>query len=128
MKLVLKTVKWGLSVMCFTLTVSISASEISVNQLERFTLAPQIKGLDGYDIRARKIIVSAGGSIPEHGHTTRPGIVYVLSGEIMEYRGNNARLLKAGDSVVEDVSTVHSYRNLSDLECVLIAFDIPTSE
>lgn len=128
MRLLLKTVMWGFSAISIALAASISASEISVNQLERFSLAPQIQGLQGYDIRARKIVVSAGGSIAEHGHATRPGIVYVLSGEIMEYRGGNASLLKAGDSVVEDVNTVHSYKNLSNQDCVLIAFDIPGSE
>jgi quercetin dioxygenase-like cupin family protein len=98
---------------------------IQVTELEKFDPAAQIKSLDGYQMRARKIIVPVGVSISEHKHTARPGIVYVESGEIIEYRGKNSRLLKAGDSLIEDFSTVHSYKNESDSECVLIAFDIP---
>ena len=100
-------------------------AKIAVTQLEKFNLAEQISGLKGYDIRARKIIVPAGVTIGEHAHDTRPGIVYVESGEIIEYRGKISRLLKPGDSLIEDATTVHSYKNTSDEVCVLIAFDIP---
>ena len=96
-----------------------------VEPLQRFSAEAQISGLEGYDLRARKIVVPAGGKIPEHGHKTRPGIVYVQSGEIIEFRSSQPRLLKAGDSVIEDVNTVHGYENVSTQACVLIAFDIP---
>lgn len=101
---------------------------LEVSQLERFSPEQQIPGMKGYDLRARKIVVPPGGVIPEHGHKTRPGIVYVQRGEIMEYRGENSVLLKAGDSVIEDVNTVHAYKNISNKSCVLIAFDVPVSE
>ena len=100
-------------------------SKLEVAELQKFGLSAQIKGLQGYDIRARRIIVPAGGTIAEHEHASRPGIVYVLSGEITEYRGNKTFHLKAGDSVVEDAQTVHAYKNISKQPCVLIAFDIP---
>ena len=102
-----------------------TSAGMKATQLEKFGLAKQISGLNGYDIRARKIVVPAGVSIAEHSHTTRPGIVYVESGEIIEYRGKESRLLKAGDSLVEDFTTVHSYKNINSIDCVLIAFDIP---
>ncbi|MDG1226030.1 MAG: cupin domain-containing protein [Burkholderiales bacterium] len=100
-------------------------SKLDVAELQKFGLNQQIKGLQGYDIRARRIIVPAGGTIAEHGHASRPGIVYVVSGEITEYRGNKTAHLKTGDSVVEDAMTVHAYKNTSKQPCVLIAFDIP---
>ena len=100
------------------------AKRITVTQLEKFDPVKQIP-LAGYQLRARKIVVPAGMSIAEHAHKTRPGIVYVESGEIIEYRGEESRLLKKGDSVVEDVTTLHAYKNASDAECVLIAFDVP---
>ena len=101
--------------------------EIQVKPLERFSAVQQIAGLRGYDLRARRIVVPAGGKIAEHHHKTRPGIVYVLRGEITEYRGEQARLLKAGDTVIEDVNTVHAYENTGAIPCELIAFDIPES-
>ena len=100
-------------------------SKLEVSELQKFDLSQQVKGLQGYDIRARRIIVPAGGTIAEHEHSARPGIVYVLSGEITEYRGNKTSQLKAGDSVAEDAKTVHAYKNTCNQPCVLIAFDIP---
>ncbi len=98
---------------------------VSVKPLQRFDPSKQIEGLKGYSARGRKISVPAGGSIPQHEHSKRPGIVYVVSGEIMEYRGKNVRKLVAGDSLREDFSTLHSFKNISNQTCVLIAFDIP---
>ena len=100
-------------------------STVIVTELEKFDPSYQIPATKGYQLRARKIIVTAGVSIAEHDHTTRPGIVVIESGEIIEYRGKESRLLKAGDSLVEDVSTVHAYKNVSDKDCVLVAFDLP---
>ena len=105
------------------------ANGLIVTELEKFSLAKQIpqinSGKHSYNIRARKIIIPAGVSIAQHEHTGRPGIAYVQSGEIVEYRGSESRLLKAGDSLREDFTTVHSYKNVSEQDCVVIAFDIP---
>jgi len=95
-----------------------------VTELEKFNLIKQLPQLKGYNIRARKIIIPAGVSIAKHAHSERPGIAYVQSGEIIEYRGSESHLLKAGDSLREDFTTVHSYKNASDKDCVVIAFDI----
>jgi len=106
-------------------TNSASTQKVKVIELEKFDPEKQVTSLVGYNLRARKIIVPAGVSIGEHAHDTRPGIVYVESGEIIEYRGDSSRLLKAGDSLVEDATTVHGYKNISNKNCVLIAFDLP---
>jgi quercetin dioxygenase-like cupin family protein len=109
-----------------TLANSITVtSKLNVSELQKFSLGKQIDGLTGYDIRARHIVVPPGGTIAEHEHSTRPGIVYVLTGEIIEYRGNQSKRLKPGDSIVEDAGTVHAYKNDGQVECLLIAFDIP---
>ena len=114
----------------FTAGVSTAgqAQTIDVQQLERFGLQQQVPGAAGYDIRARKFVVPDGAVIPEHGHADRAGIVYVLSGNITEFRGELKRELGPGDSLVEDADTVHRYVNNSGADCVLIAFDIPKSE
>ncbi len=104
---------------------SVLEGNIEVQPLARFALAKQVPVMAGFDIRARRIVVPAGAKIGEHEHSKRPGIVYVESGVIVEYRGSSQRELKAGDSLVEDATTVHSYKNISDEDCVLIAFDLP---
>lgn len=119
----------NLLLMCIVLaTFEGRTNDMQVSQLERFPLEAQVPAMKGYDIRARKIIVPAGGTISEHSHATRAGIVYVESGSIIEYRGESTRKLSAGDSLVEDVTTVHAYRNTSNQDCVLIAFDLPSTQ
>ena len=98
---------------------------IKSTQLERFSLVKQVPAMKGYDFRARKIVVPAGAVINKHSHINRPGMVYVESGTIIEYRGVQSRTLVKGDTLIEDASTVHSYKNISDADCVLIAFDLP---
>lgn len=98
---------------------------IDVTELQRFSLVHQVPAMNGFDIRARRIVVPAGVNIDEHEHSSRPGIVYVESGSIVEYRGDQSRLLTQGDTLIEDVKTIHSYKNISAKECVLIAFDLP---
>ena len=100
---------------------------IKSSQLERFSLVKQVPAMKGYDFRARKIVVPAGAVINKHSHINRPGMVYVESGTIIEYRGTQSRTLLKGDTLIEDASTVHSYKNISDADCVLIAFDLPVS-
>lgn len=102
-----------------------STPSMKVNELERFSLVHQVPAMAGYDIRARRIVVPAGVKIEQHEHSQRPGIVYVESGSIVEFRGEKARLLQAGDSLIEDQFTVHSYENQTTTDCVLIAFDLP---
>ncbi len=106
----------------------LQTDKVTVALLEQFALEKQVPNMAGYDIRARKIIIAAGGSIGEHEHSTRAGIVYILSGEVIEYRGENARVLKSGDTLVEDAGTVHSYKNVSKQDCVAIAFDLPKTQ
>jgi quercetin dioxygenase-like cupin family protein len=105
------------------------SAAISTKQLEMFSLEQQIPALKGYSARARKITVPAGTTINKHEHSTRAGIVYVVSGEIIEYRyqdnDKTSRRLAKGETLIEDANTVHSYINDSKEECVLIAFDIP---
>jgi quercetin dioxygenase-like cupin family protein len=113
-----------------SLSISAQPGDINTQLLEQFSLEKQIPILKGYNVRARRIVVPAGASIDKHAHSTRAGIVYVESGEIVEYRhaGNKkkSRRLKTGETLIEDASTVHSYLNDSDKNCVLVAFDLPT--
>jgi quercetin dioxygenase-like cupin family protein len=73
-----------------------------------------------YDLRARTIGIAPGGAIHAHPHAGRPGIVRVIKGTVIEYRGTTERTLKAGDSWFENVDTVHWFRNPSSTEAAEI--------
>ena len=112
-------------------TISIDSAqgnELPTETLQRFALDLQVPAMKNHDIRARKIIVPAGTKIRQHQHSTTPGIVYLVSGSIIECRGDKERILQSGDTLREDVDTVHSYFNSSSKDCVLIAIDLPKTK
>lgn len=105
-----------------------SSNPMIIEQLQRFSLAEQMPTAKEFDVRMRKIVVASGEKIAKHNHIDRAGMVYVISGEIVEFRNGKVMTLKSGDSLVEDFNTVHAYENKSNEDCVLIAFDIPKSK
>lgn len=71
--------------------------------------------LDGYVLRARLLTVAPGGQIAVHRHEGRPGVVYFLEGEMVEYRAGveGGTVRRAGESVFESAGVVHWWRNES---------------
>lgn len=43
-------------------------------------------GVNGRDLRLRKLVVQPGGVVPFHSHDGRPALILTVSGEITEYR------------------------------------------
>jgi quercetin dioxygenase-like cupin family protein len=88
-------------------------------------LGEQLPGnASDYALRARRIVINPGGTIAEHSHADRPGIVYILEGSMTEHRGDVARVVKPGDTWTEIVDTVHWMENTSDKPCVILAVDL----
>ena len=88
-------------------------------------LAAQIPVADGYRLRMRKVTFEPGGAIKKHLHDKRPGMVYVLEGEVTEFRGPAQRVVAAGEAILEAVDTDHWVENLSDAPATLLVIDIP---
>ena len=81
----------------------------------------------GTMLRMRKLVVQPGGVVPWHDHKARPANIYVLSGEITEYRSTCAVPIvhKAGDVTAEfgaDLS--HWWKNTGSTEAVLLSSDL----
>ena len=55
----------------------------ALGTLSEESLKAQI-GLDGYILQMRAVTVEAGGQIKKHDHAKRPGLVKMLSGELIE--------------------------------------------
>ncbi len=92
--------------------------------LELHALAAQIPAMAGYELRTRRVTIAAGGTIAEHSHADRPGVVYVLAGSIREHQGDVVRVLNPGDTFSEKLETVHWLENVTDKPCVLLAVDL----
>lgn len=93
-------------------------------RLQQFPLGAQMSGMGGYEFRGRRVVLPPGGATVEHGHSDRPGMVYLLEGSMTEYRGDAARVLKPGDTLACDANAVHRYVNATDKQAVFWAVDI----
>ena len=98
---------------------------VSLSVLQQNSLEAQIPAMKGYDLRGRRITFEAGATFTKHNHATRPGFVFVESGEIIENRNGKSRKFKAGDSWIEDAKTDHWLRNISKQATVIIMVDLP---
>jgi len=77
-------------------------------------------------MRARKLVIQPGATVGWHSHDDRPALIYILEGEIVEYRNNciDPIVHKAGEVARETRGTSHWWKNLSDKTVILLAFDI----
>jgi len=53
-------------------------------------LGERYKEFDGKQLRLRRLVVQPGGIVPWHEHPDRPANIYVVDGEITEYRSTCA--------------------------------------
>jgi len=82
--------------------------------------------IPGRLLRMRKLVIQPGGVVPWHSHADRPANIYVLSGQITEYRSTCAVsiLHKTGDVTAESGNLSHWWQNNSRHTTVLLSADI----
>ena len=63
-------------------------------------LAKEPAGIKGRQFRLRQLDMKPGGIVPWHSHDNRPAMIYIVSGEVVEYASNCAVPIvhKAGES------------------------------
>ena len=83
--------------------------------------------IPGRNLRMRRLVVQPGGVVPLHSHAERPANIYVVTGQITEYRSTCAVPIthRSGEVVAEQGETSHWWRNNSRRRTVLISADIP---
>lgn len=83
--------------------------------------------IPGRNLRMRRLVVEPGGVVPLHSHVERPANIYVVQGEITEYRSTCTVGVthRAGEVVAEQGDVSHWWRNNSRRRTVLISADIP---
>jgi quercetin dioxygenase-like cupin family protein len=84
----------------------------------------------GRQFRLRQLDVEPGGIVPWHSHDNRPAMIYMVSGEIIEYASNCAVPIvhKAGDVAPEKAGTSHWWENKGSTKAVLISVDLFPAE
>jgi quercetin dioxygenase-like cupin family protein len=78
-------------------------------------------------LRMRRLVIQPTGVVPWHSHAERPANIYVVSGEVTEYRSTCSVPIthKAGDVIAEQGATSHWWRNNAKKPAVLISADVP---
>ena len=87
-------------------------------------------GVDGRQLRLRKLVVQPGGVVPWHSHTDRPALIITLKGSITEYRSTCAVPIEhpAGDVAREVKGVSHWWRNNTKEPAVLLSADVKADD
>lgn len=88
----------------------------AVIQLGETDLSADFPAMEGRALRAREIHLAPGGVVAAHTHELRPGVAYILTGEVLEHREGEPEpiLRKAGDVAFEYSGVSHWWQNISD--------------
>jgi len=92
-------------------------------------LKGEIPDIEFSKLRMRLITVEPGGHTALHVHKNRPGIVYVVSGEIYNHpEGKRVKKVRAGEVFHETQGYTHYIENRGEVSATLISADIITGE
>ena len=82
--------------------------------------------IPGRAFRLRRLEIKKGGVVPWHSHEARPAHIYVLAGEILEYRSDCAVPVRhvTGDVVAEQGAVLHWWKNQGRKTVILLSADI----
>jgi quercetin dioxygenase-like cupin family protein len=94
--------------------------------LGAINLEKQPANIRDRELRFRKLTIEPGGIVPWHSHGNRPAMIYIVSGEVVEYASNCAVPIvhKAGDIAPEKNGTSHWWKNTGNTTAVLISVDL----
>jgi quercetin dioxygenase-like cupin family protein len=89
-------------------------------------LAKEPAAIKGRQFRLRQLDMQPGGIVPWHSHNERPAMIYIVSGEVVEYASSCAVPIthKAGDVAPEKNGTSHWWKNTGNTAAVLISVDL----
>ena len=93
-------------------------------------LAGEFENPEARVLRGREIDIAPGGRVAVHRHDGRPGLAYIVSGQLTEHRVGVDKpvVKKAGDAVWERTGTLHWWENEGDTVARVIVVDIFPSE
>jgi quercetin dioxygenase-like cupin family protein len=89
-------------------------------------LSKEPANIKGRQFRLRQLDIQPGGIVPWHSHNERPAMIYVVSGEVVEYASSCAVPIvhRTGDIAPEKNGTSHWWKNTGSTPAVLISVDL----
>lgn len=91
-------------------------------------LAPEMTSLEGRTLHMQLTAYEPGASNKPHSHRDRPEVVYILSGKVIEHRGDVAKEYGPGDSFTADYTTTHWMENKGSVPAVMLVTGIAKKE
>jgi quercetin dioxygenase-like cupin family protein len=105
---------------------TVTQGVLAVKRLGGQPLEADFSALRGRELRLREITVAPGGSIGLHRHHQRPGVAYMLEGEMTERRAPafTPRVIGPGDVAFEGSDVTHWWRNEGTTPARALVVDI----
>jgi quercetin dioxygenase-like cupin family protein len=91
-------------------------------------LAPEMDGVQDRVMRMQLTTYEPGASNKLHSHKDRPEVVYILSGKVIEHRGDVAKEYGPGDTFTADRNTNHWMENKGTVPAVMLVTGIAKKE
>jgi len=87
-------------------------------------------GVNGRDLRLRRLVVQPGGIVPYHSHDGRPALIITVSGQITEYRSTCGVGIvhHAGEVAREAEGIAHYWVNEGSEPAVLLSADVKAQD
>ncbi len=87
-------------------------------------------GVDGRDLRLRRLVVQPGGIVPYHSHDGRPALIITVSGQVTEYRSTCGVGIvhRAGEVSREAGGIAHYWVNEGREPAVLLSADVKAQD
>jgi quercetin dioxygenase-like cupin family protein len=100
--------------------------DVTDDVLSALNLGDKYKEFAGRQLRLRRLVVQPGGIVPWHAHPDRPANIYVVEGQVTEYRSTCAVPIvhKAGEVASEFGNLSHWWKNTGDKPAVLLSADL----
>lgn len=98
----------------------------SVTTLGSLDLGKDFPAMQGQQFRAREIVIEPGGIVAVHEHDSRPGVAYILEGEIIEHRSDRTDPVQhqKGSVAFENSGVAHWWENKSTMTVKALVVDI----
>src|SRR5713226_5049105 len=91
-------------------------------------LAPEMDSVQDRVMRMQLTTYEPGASNKPHSHKDRPEVVYILSGKVIEHRGDVAKEYGPGDTFSADKNTTHWMENKGTVPAVMLVTGIAKKE
>ena len=127
----------NLAICCSAVALAAALTAASAQQAPRgpsskplttVDLAAEIDSVEGRVLRMQMTTYEPGASNTPHSHKDRPEVVYILSGKIIDHRGDVAKEYGPGESFTAGKDTTHWMENKGTVPAVLIVSTIAKKE